>query len=216
MALMYDADLDPTKQQVVEMLLPTAQWFDGDPAGARIVGHYRFDDPAGEVGIEGQVVVTGDGTHWHVPLTYRGEPCDEAQGGFITNMSHSELGTRWVYDACHDPVAVTVLARALASGADQAVEEPAEGGEPLDPGVAAHGTGSSAAGDLPAAESVRPTPSAGTTWIDAGSIDGGPWRLEVVHRLATAGSSGAQGEALVATWPGQSAPVVLATLHRQG
>lgn len=45
-----------------------------------------------------------------VPLTYRDEPLDEVEAALLTEMDHSMLGTRWVYDALGDPLFPTVLA----------------------------------------------------------------------------------------------------------
>lgn len=115
--------------------------------------------------------------------------------------------TRYLYNACHDSVAVSVLARAIASGAPQASEEPAEGGEPLDPGVSAHGSGSTS-GDLPPATDPRPEAGEGRTSIRAGA-----WELVVVHRVATpVDLEGA--DVLAATWEGQGEPAVLAAARR--
>jgi hypothetical protein len=48
------------------------------------VSAYRFDDPAGEVGIETLLVRRGAGPVLQVPLTYRGAPlagAEDARGG---------------------------------------------------------------------------------------------------------------------------------------
>ncbi len=55
-----------------------------------------------------------------VPTTYRAGPLAGADGALIGTLEHSVLGTRWVYDGCHDPVYVEALATAIATGGTQA------------------------------------------------------------------------------------------------
>ncbi|QRO87504.1 hypothetical protein I6J30_00525 [Kytococcus sedentarius] len=102
MALMYDVELTPSKPEFVAMLLERATWFDSDTAGIELVGHYRFDDPAGQVGIEAHIVRAADGTFWHVPMTYRREPLEAAEAGLVTTTEHPVLG---------DPVPVRRMPR---------------------------------------------------------------------------------------------------------
>jgi hypothetical protein len=107
MALLHRATLSPTKLE-----LPWA----GYAEGPRVLGSYRFDDPAGEVGLEGFVVDAGDGVTLHVPLTYRAAPLEDAEAHLVATAEHSVLGTRWVYDACADPVWVAEAARTILTG----------------------------------------------------------------------------------------------------
>lgn len=88
--------------------LPSRSWT-SDGANIRIIGAYRFDDPAGEVGIETFLIECSDGV-LQVPATYRAAPLEEADASLITTMKHSVLGRRWVYDAAADPVYVRALA----------------------------------------------------------------------------------------------------------
>ncbi|MGC4856177.1 maltokinase N-terminal cap-like domain-containing protein [Micromonospora sp. DT4] len=67
-------------------------------------GAYRFDDPAGEVGIETMLVAAADGPVHQVPLTYRAAPLDDVDEWLVGTTEHSALGRRWVYDGCADPV----------------------------------------------------------------------------------------------------------------
>ena len=46
---------------------------------------------------------------YQVPLTYRGAPLAGADGALVGTSEHGVLGTRWVYDAPHDPVFVAQL-----------------------------------------------------------------------------------------------------------
>ena len=121
MALIYKATLNPPKLQLLTGWLPSRPWFTGE-ADIEQVGAYRFDDPAGEVGIEAFLLQAGDGSVFHVPLTYRGAPLVGAEEFLISTTEHSVLGTRWVYDGCGDPVWATALATTVLTGGSQ-VEE---------------------------------------------------------------------------------------------
>ena len=68
------------------------------------VGYFRFEDPAGEVGIETHLVTDGSSVY-QIPMTYRDAPLRAAQrAALITTAQHSVLGTRWIYDGEADPV----------------------------------------------------------------------------------------------------------------
>ena len=71
------------------------------------VGYFRFEDPAGEVGIETHLVTDGR-VVYQVPMTYRGAPMKDsvpaAATSLIATAEHSVLGTRWIYDGEADPV----------------------------------------------------------------------------------------------------------------
>lgn len=126
MALIHDARLRPTKLDLVAAWLPDQPWAAG--AGrTRIVARFRFDDPAGEVGIETVLVRRGDGPVLQVPLTYRGAPLEGADEWLITTMDHSVLGPRWVYDALGDPVYEAAVLEVVRSGAGHAAEFDADG-----------------------------------------------------------------------------------------
>jgi hypothetical protein len=85
-----------------------------------VIGSYRFDDPDGRVGMETHLVAAGD-TLLQIPLTYRDEPLDEAAEALITEMQHSVLGTRWVYDGLRDPLFVVMLAGVTMTGQGEAL-----------------------------------------------------------------------------------------------
>jgi hypothetical protein len=121
MALIHKATLTPSKLALLTGWLPTRTWFTGD-AEIWQVGAYRFDDPAGEVGVETLLVQGGNGSVFHVPLTYRGSPRPGAEEFLVGTAEHSVLGRRWVYDACSDPVWATALATTVLTGGTQ-VEE---------------------------------------------------------------------------------------------
>jgi hypothetical protein len=116
MALVYpNATLDPSKRELIDAWLPSRPWYDGQPR--KPVGSFRFDDPAGEVGMEG-FLVGGEGlATLFVPLTYRAAALDGAEDALVGSTAHSELGTRYVYDGCADPVFVRSLVTAIVTGA---------------------------------------------------------------------------------------------------
>ena len=106
MADIYAAQLNPGKLDVVTDWVAKQDWaaeldLKADPLEA--VTAYRFDDPAGEVGIEIHIVKSGDQL-LQVPLTYRGAPLEGADESFVANMEHSVLGKRWVYAGMGDPL----------------------------------------------------------------------------------------------------------------
>jgi len=117
MALIYQAELRPTKLELVSGWAPSQPWFAGDASTApHSVGAYRFDDPEGEVGVETLLVRHGDGPTLQLPLTYRGVPLADADEWLIGTMQHSVLGTRWVYDGAGDPVYLQTLASVIVGG----------------------------------------------------------------------------------------------------
>lgn len=117
MAQIYDAELTPTKNQVLATVLGT------DEADIEKLASYRFDDPAGQIGMEVHIVRTPDNSVLQVPLVYRPEPLEDAEEDeLITTMEHSVLGTRYVYLGMSDPVfaeALDVTISEERSGAEQ-------------------------------------------------------------------------------------------------
>nr|BFE75101.1 hypothetical protein GCM10020092_084020 [Actinoplanes digitatis] len=182
MALLYRAELKPSKLELVAAWLPGRPWFEG-PATAAIerVAAYRFDDPAGEVGIETLLVRFGDGPIHQVPLTYRGAPLDDGGDWLVGTMEHSVLGRRWVYDALGDPVYLAALAGAFADEpqAEEFIEVDGEL-ELRAPSMAITGSG------------AVPEGRAAT----------------VVRRLGD--DATAAGATLTGTWDGRTAPTLLA------
>ncbi|MGC4893604.1 CG0192-related protein [Micromonospora sp. DT31] len=222
MALLHRAELRPSKLELLAGWLPDRQWFAGE-AGAPVtrVAAYRFDDPAGAVGMETLLVRAGDGPVLQVPLTYRGSPLAGADGFLVGTVEHSVLGRRWVYDACGDPVYPPSLAAAVLADAGQAEEYFEVDGErqvrPPSMTVAGSRTG-------------RPVPTgpAGVGPVDGAPVAGGPpdrgprdgavtvvrvgeVELALVRRPVPAEVPAAGG--LTGAWPGQDAPVLLAYAH---
>ncbi|WP_344153667.1 maltokinase N-terminal cap-like domain-containing protein [Nocardioides koreensis] len=62
MALLNKATLTPSKRELRDAWLPTRPWATGEAADLRPVVAYRFDDPAGEVGLEGFLLGGVDGS----------------------------------------------------------------------------------------------------------------------------------------------------------
>lgn len=209
MAIIYSADLKPSKMELIQAWLPSQAWFSGDVAAVERLGSFRFDDPEGEVGVETLLVGSGDSV-FQVPLTYRGAPLEGAEAFLIGTMEHSVLGTRYVYDAPADPVYATELVASIINAKPQAVmEHPAQDGtmEILPESVEIYSKGT-AANVLPELSLSAPVTDDAVTSIPAGSLT-----LQVVRALDLAGSrpNGTIGSPdLHATWAGQDSPVLIA------
>ncbi|WP_174537016.1 CG0192-related protein [Micromonospora chalcea] len=209
MALLHRAELRPSKLELLVPWLPGRSWFAGE-AGAEVtrVAAYRFDDPAGEVGVETLLVRAGDGPVLQVPLTYRGAPLAGADDFFVGLVEHSVLGRRWVYDACGDPVYPPLLAAAVLADAGQAEEYfEVDGKREVRPASMTL-TGSRTGRPVPtgpvSADPVLAGPAAdGATVVRVGDVE-----LAVVRRPVPADVPAAGG--LAGTWPGQDEPVLLA------
>ncbi|ALG85331.1 maltokinase N-terminal cap-like domain-containing protein [Gordonia phthalatica] len=117
MALLHQATITPTKLELVTEYLDSVPW--GEAGEVEMLGGYRFDDPDGEVGVEG-LLVERAGRPLHIPVTYRAAPLPGADEYLIATMKHSVLGDRWVYEAAADPVAVDCYTRALRGEQPQA------------------------------------------------------------------------------------------------
>src|SRR5215208_7968799 len=120
MARFHLATITPTKPELLAAWAPTQPWGPPTDAAIDVIGSFRFDDPDGRVGMETHLVTAGD-TLLQVPLTYRDQPLDGAAHHLVTEMEHSELGTRWVYDGLGDPLFVTMLAAVSLTGQGEAL-----------------------------------------------------------------------------------------------
>src|SRR6476469_1597505 len=120
MAIFHRATITPTKQELIAAWIPTQSWGPAPADAVEVIGSFRFDDPDGRVGMETHLVTAGD-TLLQVPLTYRDQALDGAAEHLITEMEHSELGTRWVYDGLGDPLLVTMLAAVSLTGQGEAL-----------------------------------------------------------------------------------------------
>jgi hypothetical protein len=206
MALMHQATMTPTKLELLSAWVPTRPWYRGpDAAAVTRVAAARFDDPAGEVGIETILLRCGDGPVLHVPLTYRGAPLAGADQWLVGTSEHSVLGLRWVYDACGDPVYAAVLATTVLTGGEQAEEFLEVDGQPVprEAGMSLRGTGQPGV-ELPAVTAVVRVDDGDPTVVVTDTVT-----LSIVRTPAEASDPVA---GLKAWWPGHETPVLLATV----
>ena len=207
MATIHQATLTPTKIELLEAWLPSRHWYPADEApGLHRVAACRFDDPAGEVGLEVLVVRSGDdGPLVHVPMTYRGAPLEDGEFFLVGTMEHSVLGSRWVYDAVGDPVYIEALTTAIRTGtgeAEEVVETP-DGPQPRKSSMTLRGTGMAPA-SAPIGRLVRVEDGDPAVVVTEAA------RLDVRRVLSAEPAEGPLS--LVGKWEGQP-PTVLADLY---
>ena len=203
MALLHRATLTPTKLDLLGAWLPGRPW---TPAGeVTQLGAYRFDDPAGEVGVEAFLLGVGDAV-LHVPVTYRGAPLEGAEQFLIGTTDHSVLGRRWVYDGCADPVWAATLATAVLTGGTQAEQYLEVDGrrEVREPTVTVVGSGA-AHGHVERLAAVEPRDEGPLTIVRVGAVE------VVVVRVVGSTVDTALGveQTLTGRWSG-GGPAVLA------
>lgn len=186
MAILHDATLTPSKVELLAAWLPGQAWYPGGTGGFDVLGRFRFDDPAGAVGMETFLLGLPRGVAVHVPLTYRGAAVPELVDALVGTLEHSVLGPRWVYDAAADPVYQAAAIDAIRSA----------GGHARQFVQAADGTTS----EVPSPASAIGRPGSGP-----GNA------LRVVRRIDRAAPA-TDAPALLAAWPGQETPVVVATI----
>jgi hypothetical protein len=207
MALVHDATITPSKKQLIESWLPTRSWMSRASAIKKLA-EYRFDDPAGEVGVETILWRLEDGAVVQTPLTYRGAPLDGAETHLIGTTEHSVLGQRWVYDGCGDPVWAATLAAAILTGGTQAEMYFEQDGERVDvpPRMQVRGSGNPGA-VVPPLTSIDSVTDEGTvTLVRSG---------EVQLTLARVVGSPLEGSETLTGQVGDSGePTVLASLRR--
>lgn len=209
MALLYSAEITPTKIELLTEWAPTQPWFVGDAdQPVTNVGAYRFDDPEGQVGIETILITAGTGPVLQVPVTYRDAPLAGAEDYLITTMQHSVLGERWVYDATGDPAYLAAVATAALTGGRQAELQVEIDGEMVlrEPTavVAGSGTPGGAVVSPPAVADIDIQQENAVTIVTAGSL-----RILVARVLgddevlAAQAADSVTHEVLAGTWSGQ-------------
>ena len=109
------ATLTPSKHELLSAWLPTSSWWPSTVPVPSFAANLRFDDPAGEVGMELQLLpLPVAGRFAVVTLTYRDAPLEGAD--LIGEMEHTVLGHRWVYDGSTDPVFLAEIGAVIAEG----------------------------------------------------------------------------------------------------
>ncbi len=205
MALLHKATMTPGKLDLLNAWLPRQSWSGGAPAIEQL-GAYRFDDPAGEVGLEAFLLQGADGSVRHVPVTYRGEPLPGAEDHLVGTTEHSVLGRRWVYDGCADPVWVTAAVTAILTGESE-VEQyfEVDGRRELRESTASvRGSGAPGA-EVPTLVVSPPHDGEDRTLVDAAAVE------LVVVRIVGAELTAEQ--TLTGRWSGHD-PAVLAGVRR--
>lgn len=196
MAIVHRATISPTKQELVTQWLDVQRW--GGSGEVEMLAAYRFDDPAGEVGVESLLVRRGEGI-FQLPLTYRGSPWES--GTLVTTMEHSALGRRWIYLATTDPIGVECYVRSLGGEQEQAGVEVWDG----DVLVARRDPAVRLSLEASASGHVRDGQDDDDR-VAAVDVDGQRLRIPLVL-----GEDDLGGQRLVGSW-GEIGPLVLASL----
>lgn len=214
MALLHQAELRPSKIELLDGWVQSQPWFEGDTsAGLAQVAAFRFDDPEGEVGVETLLLRAGDGPILQVPLTYRNAPLEGGDTWLVGTMQHSVLGKRWVYDAVGDPVYLLTVASAAITGGSQAELFVDIDGERVrrEPTALVVGSGTSGVPGpaLPSIDHLTVRIEHGLTVVEADALQVVLLRVPrgaVPHRPESLpGPVSAEG-LLTGTWAGQSEP----------
>lgn len=204
MGIVHRATLSPSKQELVESWLPSRPWADGHRIAEK-VAEYRFDDPAGEVGVETILWRTEDGAVLQTPLTYRAAPLPGAEEHLIGTTDHSVLGQRWVYDGCGDAVWASTLCAGILTGARQSQMYLEQNGRRVDVPARMQVRGSGGESASPVIDSVDSvSDDAGVTSVHAGSA-----RIDLARVVGTPLGEGPHLRGTV----GEVDDVVLAVLH---
>lgn len=130
MAIIYQAELSPSKSEILRDFLAGRSW--GAGGELELLGAYRFDDPDGEVGVECHLVRVAE-TTYHLPLAYHPAPVEGAEEHLLTTMQHSVLGKRYVYDGLGDELTLDCFRRAICGEQAQAeLRIVTDEGEPIE------------------------------------------------------------------------------------
>ncbi len=206
-AIIYQAQLTPSKIELLAGWVPAQPWLGHtDASTLEAVGAYRFDDPEGEVGIETHLLRSADGQVLQAPVTYRGAPLLGAESSLVTTVQHSVLGTRWVYDACGDPVYAQALAAAILTGGSQADLEfvTDTGTERRQSATEVSGSGSPDS-EVPTVGPVAYVSKGARTVVTSDHLE------LIVVRVIGAHDADGDAHTLVGTWPEHDAPALLAS-----
>jgi hypothetical protein len=205
MALLHQATLWPTKLELLAAWLPGRSWYTGPSGEVLRVAAFRFDDPAGAVGIETMLVRVGDGPVHQIPLTYRDAPLADGDDWMLGTAEHSVLGKRWIYDGSGDPVYAAALASAILENTGQAEQLMQVDGRLERRELSMSIAGSATEGaKAPAVGTIQRVVGGDPTLIVTDTVE-----LAVIRRLE-AGTE-LTGAVLTGSWPGQETPVPLAS-----
>jgi hypothetical protein len=200
MAIVYpQATLTPSKKELMDAWLPSRPWFDGN-LDRKPVGSFRFDDPEGEVGLEGFLLGADGLPTLFLPLTYRDAELEGGEEHLVGTTEHSRLGPRWVYDGCADPVFVSELTRAILTGGTGVDHEYDIGNGPESRPTSAQVQGSGSADLVLEIDEVGCYDEGPTTIVNAGPLE------LVVARIV--GTYVEAAETLAVTWKGGTDVVV--------
>jgi hypothetical protein len=207
MAIFHRATITPTKAELITEWAPTQPWGPSSDAPIDVIGSYRFDDPDGRVGMETHLV-TAAGTLLQVPLTYRDEPLDGADDALITEMHHSVLGRRWVYDGLRDDRFVVMLAGVTMTGQGEALGMAVYEGRWYIAPSKVRIKGGGWTGERVAVDHFELQGDDARASV----LRNDRFELTMYRRPAVAPRP---GMALTATWPGQLDPVLLAEVRER-
>lgn len=211
MALIYQAELRPSKLELLGGWAPSQPWFDGDADALTSVGAYRFDDPDGEVGVETILVTAGGTATFQLPVTYRAIPLADADEWLIGTLEHSVLGTRWVYDGVGDPVYLQTVAATIIGAQHQAELSVEVDGERVlrEPTAKVVGSGIDGAAepDLPKPEEIT-VQSRGIETV----VQTAAWQVTVLRVLDGPSTVPEADGVLTGTWTDQPEPRTLVLL----
>lgn len=210
MALYHVATVTPTKAEMITRWLPAQPWGPGADADLEVIGAFRFDDPAHEVGLE-TFLVAADDAFYQVPFTYRAAPLEREEAVLVSTTEHTVLGTRWVYDGLTDPAYLTMLAAVTMTGQGEALGMAESDGRwyvaPAAVRISGGGWGQERV-PLDGFEAVDGTGQAEVVVLRNDGFETRVWRRPAV------GEAGSMR--LTATWDGHPEPVVLAQVTELG
>jgi maltokinase len=94
------------------------RWYGGKGRLPRLrpVGSLSWEDPQGRVGIHSHLVLdeaAPEPVLYQVPLTYREAPLAGAESALVGRLDGPGLGTRYVYDGCHDHAFASALLQTI-------------------------------------------------------------------------------------------------------